>query len=585
MTEVETSQSEKRSSKSRRRWFRIAAILFPLFVLLLIEFGLRLSGVEATTPLFVYHSSATTLPWQVNTAAETPYFSKHGLAGPEDRRFELPAQKNTFRIVVLGASTVQGFPYESAIAFPRQLEFLLNVQLDAAGDERRVEVLNLGVTAINSFSLVDMAERCLQCEPDLVVIYAGHNEFYGPGGAASTASHLPQSLYPLGLFARRTAMFKAWSAWKSSRSKPDIDSPIDSLPETLQIPFEGPLFQSAEQHYEANLQRIVDVFECADVPLTLCTVIGNLKDHSPTSYLLPEDEETVDPGWRTLFDQGRAAASAGEYDIALQKLKAAGELYDRSSLLFYRMGKCLFHLGRMQESVAAYSRARDLDGSRFRAPSSFAKIVTRIAAASSNTTVVDLVQQLRQKPDPLPGQKFFLEHVHPNLEGHRFIASSIGETVLKQHLKVTADWQVPSVETWEQSLGILPVDRLAGLSLTFDVLNSETMSQSFDNQRQLASLAGLIKNEYQQLPESYRGPFPELSISEMSTGLLDHLRREVDSKNVDLHREILEAAVKRSPWSPDYRDQLVGLLSSPEDQVQRNVHEAAAKALKLSRVR
>jgi hypothetical protein len=48
--------------------------------------------------------------------------------------------------------------------------------------------VNLAMPAINSFSLLDMTPEALAQKPDALIIYCGHNEFYGALGAGSTES-------------------------------------------------------------------------------------------------------------------------------------------------------------------------------------------------------------------------------------------------------------------------------------------------------------------------------------------------------------------------------------------------------------
>ena len=49
--------------------------------------------------------------------------------------------------------------------------------------ERKVEVVNLGVAAVASFPVRKLAEQALdQLQPDLLLLYGGHNEFYGALG-------------------------------------------------------------------------------------------------------------------------------------------------------------------------------------------------------------------------------------------------------------------------------------------------------------------------------------------------------------------------------------------------------------------
>ena len=44
------------------------------------------------------------------------------------------------------------------------------------------------MTATNSFTTLDFARELVDCQPDLYIVYDGHNEFYGALGVASRES-------------------------------------------------------------------------------------------------------------------------------------------------------------------------------------------------------------------------------------------------------------------------------------------------------------------------------------------------------------------------------------------------------------
>ncbi|MBT7549667.1 MAG: hypothetical protein HN611_13460, partial [Gemmatimonadetes bacterium] len=96
-----------------------------------------------------------------------------------ERSFIKPAPANLYRVVFVGASTVQGFPHPRRLAAASFLEAMLQDALP----ERTVEVFNLGITSIASFAVAQVVADALVLEPDLVVVYTGHNEFYGIYGA------------------------------------------------------------------------------------------------------------------------------------------------------------------------------------------------------------------------------------------------------------------------------------------------------------------------------------------------------------------------------------------------------------------
>jgi len=54
--------------------------------------------------------------------------------------------------------------------------------------DRSVEVINTAMAAVNSYTLLDFADEIIAEKPDAVLIYAGHNEFYGALGVGSAES-------------------------------------------------------------------------------------------------------------------------------------------------------------------------------------------------------------------------------------------------------------------------------------------------------------------------------------------------------------------------------------------------------------
>ena len=83
------------------------------------------------------------------------------------------------------------FPYNFYYSFAEQLEQRLLLNTEGV----HVEVINLGMTAVNSYVIRDLSQRVMEYEPDAVIIYAGHNEYYGSFGAASTQFGFVNNIY------------------------------------------------------------------------------------------------------------------------------------------------------------------------------------------------------------------------------------------------------------------------------------------------------------------------------------------------------------------------------------------------------
>ncbi|MGB8368108.1 MAG: hypothetical protein WCF71_02315 [Verrucomicrobiia bacterium] len=78
----------------------------------------------------------------------------------------------------MGESAARGEP-EPPYAASRYLETLLNERFP----NTHFEVINLGITAINSHVILPIARDCAHADGDLWIIYMGNNEMVGPFGA------------------------------------------------------------------------------------------------------------------------------------------------------------------------------------------------------------------------------------------------------------------------------------------------------------------------------------------------------------------------------------------------------------------
>src|SRR5207248_1216245 len=65
---------------------------------------------------------------------------------------------------------------------------MLEQRLQATFPGRSVEVVNTALTAVSSYVLLDQAREIVALHPDAVLIYAGHNEYYGVLGAVSAGA-------------------------------------------------------------------------------------------------------------------------------------------------------------------------------------------------------------------------------------------------------------------------------------------------------------------------------------------------------------------------------------------------------------
>lgn len=558
-----------RRSRLKLWSFRIGALVSSALLIVIVEVLLVVFGVGNDLSLFVkVPGHPKVLDYQVNPRAEESYFAGRELGGPEPKRFDLPRPDGVYRIVVVGGSTVLGFPYPPELSFPRQLEVLLNQQ-NTAGE---FEVINLGMVAINSFSVADVVRQAVAMQPDLMIVHTGHNEFYGPAGVASTAAIAPKSLFPMAMKVRRARLFQLIAARFVDEPSNRTDL-MEALPASVTIPFNGPRFNQAKEYYQKNLERIVATASSANIPIVLTTVASNLSDHSPVSFYVPEQLAAQNmERWRAFFDRGRQLAAAKQWPQALEKLEQAEAISNDSSLLHYRMGQCLEGLEQYPESRKQFELARDLDGCRFRAPGSFRGIVGDVARQTSHPNVffIDSAERLAVEAGPQAlGSNLFLEHVHYNLDGHRRLAIMLGRFVQKQVLQ--RKWKVarvPADSKFDQMLGLLQEDRVSGQSYALQVMNVFPMTKTIDVNVHRYEVITRIKQELSLLDKEQQLVFADLSLDDMSIRLAEALGDYFRS-NGQFSRELFYRRCDqiRRPWDPDVGFRLARCLAESGDHL------------------
>jgi lysophospholipase L1-like esterase len=194
-----TPASRSRPRRSRAGFF----LLFLLVALLSWEIAGRVTGSAGPTPWKFLRASWAVAGGQsaVEKPAEEdvarmkyralPYVmfalkpswdkqSSDGLfrttnsLGFRGREVELPKPAGRYRIVCLGGSTTFSDAVGDEDAYPLQMETMLR----EARPDLDLEVVNAGMPSYTSAeSLANLAFRCLDLEPDAIVVYQGVNDY------------------------------------------------------------------------------------------------------------------------------------------------------------------------------------------------------------------------------------------------------------------------------------------------------------------------------------------------------------------------------------------------------------------------
>src|ERR1700733_13461216 len=144
-----------RPSKSRVRLFRVIAFTLPFLLLLVGELSLRLFHYGYDTALFI-EAPGNKDYLEFNPNASKKYFTDQLNATTGNREpFRKVKEPGTLRIFVLGESTTIGYPYFHNGSFHRWLQY----RLEREFPDKKLEVVNLSLTAVNSYTVLGFARE------------------------------------------------------------------------------------------------------------------------------------------------------------------------------------------------------------------------------------------------------------------------------------------------------------------------------------------------------------------------------------------------------------------------------------------
>ena len=422
--------------------FKLIAIILPLLLILVLEAVLRVVGYGENYQLFNRVKGENGVEYLVvNPDLSKKYFRGTDFsADSQSDLFLRHKTDSTFRVFVQGASTVVGYPFYKGASFPR----LLKHRLSRTFPDKNIEVVNTAITAVNSYTLWDVVDRIIDQEPDLVIIYAGHNEYYGALGVGSSAS---VGSYPaLVRNYLRLKNFRFFQLLENSMMgllKSDDQNTMSINETTLmevmakeqEIPLDSEAYNAGIKQFQSNLKRILDKYQRHGIPVILSTLVANERNVKP---FISDDLD---------LEAYSEAIEANEPDVHTLAQKNADAAYI--------LGQ--HYLERNPDSAKKYLHlAKELDLLRFRAPEKINEVIAE-QAHERNLTLVDMKKIFESKvPNDIVGDALVAEHVHPNVEGYFVMADAFYEKI--KELKLLEDWA--NYISYKEAFNDMPVTKI-----------------------------------------------------------------------------------------------------------------------------
>lgn len=316
-------------------------------------------------------------------------------------RFAEQTPEGTLRILCLGGSSAYGFPFGQETAFAHWLQQLLEV----CQPQKRWEVLNLGAMSYGSSRILGLMPEFLRLKPDVILLYAGHNEFVERTHA--TAGSGPEGLRVVQLLRARLG-----------RNNQPANS-AEVYRETVHLSSEKER-DTTIARFRENYRQIIAIAQAAHVPIIVSTMPSSLKDWKPdgSEFFRLKDQKSG----KEKFARACKLMDSGEMEEALTLFTVIEKLDPTCADLHFRKGRCLYQLGRFEEAGKAFILARDNDASPQRALSSINEAILDAANSAKVPCIRGVHLFEAHSENGITGKTLIEDYVHPTLAGHRLLA-------------------------------------------------------------------------------------------------------------------------------------------------------------------
>ncbi len=464
------------SPPSPRARLKFLAFCGGLGLLIVAEVGLRLTGwappdrdtwsrlhgvisIEHFYPQYTDHFARLETAAGETLCGPAPEHTLHGNSerdAMQPDRFLCEKSEGVRRVVVLGGSSVQGFMLQDAQSIPSRLE----VRLQARGGEA-VEVINAGVAGYNTLQIRRMMPEVWDLSPDVLVLYAGHNDYaYYP--AVEAALRSSPALRTTRSIGDNIALWR-WirEVLRSAGALPELPTRVapaggNQARAVFQVdPLAVPRSRTARQDlvvqqelaeanvsafYQENVTWLKETAESRDVDLVLVTPVSRA-DWKPSGSmhwkdLSDEDLARFEAGWseitRRLETRGEEGDPNREAELKMADLAPILAVDDTFSDLLFLAGRASLREGDVQGAISFYrqAEARQPPTRSDRAPHRHGDRVVALGEALG-IQVVDirrLVETSARVPG-LPGEGIFLDGLHFTALGADLVAEAIAEAL------------------------------------------------------------------------------------------------------------------------------------------------------------
>ena len=333
------------------------------------------------------------------------------------------AKKEKIRGFIIGESTPQGYPYYENQAFGKIAEIALN----NSGFSNKFEIINLASSAMGSYYVRDVALKALNYNPDFIIIYAGHNEYYGTLGAVTGENRFTKNLY---LFLKEIKIFQLlFTVIEGSKNKKNDITLMEQQYKNTRVESNEEIDKMIADDFIHNIDDVVSEYEKRNIPVIIIDPVCNLIDMPPFSSKYEKEYSNFILEYNEDINNKDYIKISNDIERAKEILAKKEDAY-----LYYLNGKALFMLNKKTEGFDQFVRAKDMDTTPFRCKSVLNKMLIEYVKENKNRYKdlywIPLNTILRESfSESVFCNTIFIDHLHFNWTGHKLLSQILVEKI------------------------------------------------------------------------------------------------------------------------------------------------------------
>ncbi len=366
--------------------------------------------------------------------------ARHKLALFNEQSFAATKSDKSFRIFCVGGSTTYGRPYADRTSYVGWVRRLLA----ASHPDLDLEVINAGGISYASYRVAALVDELVAYQPDLLIIYTGHNEFleertYGHLKSLSTSRRW---LGQLAANSRTAAVLhRVIGAPRPPRSRigAEVDEILDHTIGPSSYRRDPQAWRKTAEHYAFSLRRMIAAARRAGAGVLLVRPACNLRGVSPFKSETSEGlDREIQEEFERLLAAGRSCQAVGDHEAAVSHFSQAMQLDDQYAQLHFAVAQSQFALGNHAAAHVSFQRAVDLDVCPLRITTTLDSMLLEVAR-ELQVPLIDFPALIadacrRELGHEIPGDEFFFDHVHPTIDSHGLLARAIVTRLVDERL-------------------------------------------------------------------------------------------------------------------------------------------------------